>query len=295
MGKACVVRASDITGAVAALYRRINTRLRSDVRAALERAREQEDNALARDLLGALLENERISAAEGLPLCQDTGLAVAFVRMGENVVLRGGTLQSAVDEGIRQAAERGPLRASTVGHPLKRDNVGDNTPAIVHLESVPGDTVQIHLLAKGGGAENMSRVHMLNPGDGREGVIEAVVSTTRLAGANACPPVILGVGLGGNFERAPLLAKRALLRELDEPNADPDLAALEQEILERVNALGIGPQGFGGRTTALAVLIEEAPCHIASLPLAVNVECHSHRHGSVELRGESSDKTGPRP
>jgi fumarate hydratase subunit alpha len=185
MNRIRVVRTSEITRAVADLYRQINTHLRPDVKAALERAREREDNELARDVLGALLENERISAAEGLPLCQDTGLAVAFIRMGQNVVLRGGSLREAVDEGIRRAAGTGPLRASTVGHPLERDNVGDNTPAIVHLESVPGDVVRIHLLAKGGGAENMSRIHMLNPGDGREGVVEAVVETARRAGANA--------------------------------------------------------------------------------------------------------------
>jgi len=164
--------------------------------------------------------------------------------------------------------------------------VGDNTPAIVHVEHVEGADLTIDLIAKGGGAENMSRIHMLSPSDGRTGVIEAVVDTVRRAGANACPPMIVGVGLGGDFETAPLMAKRALLRELGEPNADAELAALEGEMLAAVNDLGIGPQGFGGLTTALAVLVERAPCHIASLPLAVNVECHSHRHGHIVLHGE---------
>ncbi len=282
----CAVSAGDITEAVESLYCCINTRLRPDVEAALKRALKTEDSETARGVLRILLENAEVGATEGLPLCQDTGLAVAFVRVGQNVVICGGTLQAAVDEGIRRAAAGGPLRASTVRHPLQRDNVGDNTPTLVHVESAPGGDLRIALLAKGGGAENMSRILMLSPSKGRRGVVDAVVETVRRAGANACPPLILGVGLGGDFATAPLLAKHALLRDLAEPNPEPALARLEAEILERVNDLGIGPQGFGGRTTALAVLVEQAPCHIASLPVAVNVECHSHRHGSVTLRGQ---------
>ncbi len=286
MRRISVIQSAALADAAAALYRRINTHLREDVREGLERALEAEEDDLAREMLAAILENERISREEGLPLCQDTGLAVAFVRMGRRVVLEGGTVQQAVDEGIRRAVAEQPLRASTVADPFGRENPGDNAPAIVHLEQVEGDRMELHLLAKGGGAENMGRVRMLDPGQGREGVVEAVLETVREGGANACPPLIVGVGVGGDFERAPLLAKRALLRDLREPNPDPALAALEQELLRRVNELGIGPQGFGGRTTALAVLVQSAPCHIASLPVAVNLECHSHRHGAVTLRGE---------
>lgn len=284
MESVSVIEAADITRAVSDLYRQINTHLRPDVLAAIKDAVDREESELARGILAALLENERISRAEGIPLCQDTGLAVAFVSIGRRVVLSGGTLQDAIDEGVRHAVAQQPLRASTAD-PLERRNPGDNTPAIVHLEQIEGDELTIHLMAKGGGAENMSRIHMLVPGEGREGVVRAVVETVREAGANPCPPVIIGVGLGGDFETAPLLAKRALCRDLGEPNPDPALAQLEAQILAQVNALGIGPQGFGGRTTALGVMVERAPCHIASLPVAVNPACHSHRHGSVTLQG----------
>jgi fumarate hydratase subunit alpha len=281
-----VIAASDIAASVADLYRRINTELRPDVLEAIRQAAAREESDLARDVLEALIENERISRAEGVPLCQDTGLAVVFATIGSRVVVTGGTLQTAVDEGVRQAVKEHPLRASTVALPLERRNAGDNTPAILHVEQTDGEELTIHLLAKGGGAENMSRVFMLAPADGREGVLRAIVQTVSEAGANPCPPVIVGVGLGGDFEKAALLSKRALLRDLRDANPEPQLAELEREALERVNALGIGPQGFGGRTTALAVLVESAPCHIASLPVAVNLECHSHRHGRVALRGD---------
>ncbi len=287
MQQVSLITASEVSDAVAALYRRINTELRPDVLEALRYALEREDSALAREVIEALLENERISREEGLPLCQDTGMAVAFVRLGASVLVVGGTLQGAIDEGVRRAVLAQPLRASTVRDPLERRNAGQNTPAVVHLEQVEGEELTIHLMAKGGGAENTSRVEMLAPAAGRAGVVEAVVRTVQEAGANACPPVIVGVGLGGDFERCAVLAKRALLRDLREPHPDPSVAELEGEILERVNELGIGPQGFGGRTTALAVLVERAPCHIASLPVGVNVECHSHRHGSVTLGGEA--------
>jgi fumarate hydratase subunit alpha len=286
MERVSVITASQISQAVGDLYRRINTELRPDVVEAIQRALDGEQSELAREILAALLENERISRGQGVPLCQDTGLAVAFVSVGSRVVVPDGTIEGAIDEGVRRAVAAQPLRASTVASPLERCNAGDNTPAIVHLEQVEGEALTIQLLAKGGGAENMSRLYMLTPADGRDGVLRAIEDTVSEAGANPCPPLIVGVGLGGDFEKAPLLAKRALLRDLREENADPDLAELESEALRRVNALGIGPQGFGGRTTALAVLIEQAPCHIASLPVAVNLECHSHRHGSVTLRGE---------
>ena len=280
-----VIGRLEVAEAVCALYREINTHLRQDVVEALRAAVEAEESAIARDVLEKLLENEEISRGTGVPLCQDTGLAVVFARLGSEVLIEGGTLHEAVDEGVRRAVAEQPLRASVVSDPLERENTGDNTPAVVHLEQVPGDALELHLLAKGGGAENMSRTYMLKPADGREGVMDAVVETVRESGANACPPLVVGVGVGGDFERAPLLAKRALLRDLRKPNPDPALRDLEAGLLERVNALGIGPQGFGGRTTALAVLAESAPCHIASLPLAVNLECHSHRHGRVVLRG----------
>ena len=292
MVQAAIIEAEAIAKATARLYRRINTDLRPDVRQAIAEAREHEDSPVARDILAALLENEQISRTEGIPLCQDTGLAVAFVTMGNRVVVAGGTVQEAIDEGIRRATTEHPLRASTLSTALGRVNVGDNTPAVVHLEQVEGDELTVHLLAKGGGAENMSRVLMLTPAAGYEGVLDAIVETVRQAGANPCPPVIVGTGIGGNFERAALLAKRALLRDLGQPHPDAETAALEREALDRVNALGIGPQGLGGRTTALAVLIEQAPCHIASLPVAVNLECHSHRHGRLSLRAGRGDAEG---
>jgi fumarate hydratase subunit alpha len=286
MERVAVIQASDVANAVCRLYRRISTELRQDVAQALRAALEQETSELARYVLAAIIENERISRAEGVPLCQDTGMAVAYVRMGASVVVEGGTLQEAVDEGVRRAVSEQFLRASTVADPIARCNVGDNTPAIVHLGQVEGEEITIDLMAKGGGAENTSTLRMLSPGDGIEGVKRAVVETVRQAGANACPPVIVGVGLGGDFETAPLLAKRALFRDLRKPNAEADLADLERELLEEINSLGIGPQGLGGRATALAVAIERAPCHIASLPVAVNIACHSHRHGRVSLAGQ---------
>jgi fumarate hydratase subunit alpha len=292
MDEVLFIPAERISEAVSELYRRINVELRPDVLRALRRALKEEESELAREVLQALLENERTSRETGLPLCQDTGSAVAFVEIGRRLVITGGTLQEAIDEGLRRAVGEGPLRASTVASPLERDNVGDGTPAVVHLTQDGSDELTIHIMAKGGGAENMSRLYMLNPGDGREGVLEAVVETVERAGANPCPPVIVGVGLGGNFEQAALLAKRALLRDLEQRHPRPELAELEREALRRIDELGIGPQGFGGRTTALAVLVEQAPCHIASLPVAVNLECHSHRHGSVTLRGR---REGERP
>jgi len=286
MDSVSIIDSADVSRAVSALYRRINTELRPDVLAAIEQAMAREESGLAREILAALLENERISRAEGVPLCQDTGLAVAFVSIGREVIVTGGTLQDAIDEGVREATREHPLRASTVTDPLGRANPGDNAPAIVHLEQVDGGELTVRLMAKGGGAENMGRLHMLPPSQGGEGVVRAAVETVREGGANACPPVIVGVGIGGDFETAPLLAKRALFRDLRRANPEPGLAELEAQILEQVNALGVGPQGLGGRTTALGVLIERAPCHIASLPVAVNLACHSHRHGSVTLPGE---------
>lgn len=273
-----------IVDAVAELYWRINTALPEDVLSALREAETRETNGRARDILGQLLENQEVSKEEGIPLCQDTGTAVAFVEMGQDLHVTGIPVEDAVSKGISKACDEHPLRASMVGGPLDRQNTGDNSPAIVHLRQMPGAELKLRLLAKGGGAENMSRLHMLSPGDGREGIIEAAVETVREAGANACPPVIVGVGAGGTYDTAPVLARRALLRPVGAKNSDEAAADMEREILQRVNELGLGPQGLGGRTTALGAAVETAPCHIASMPVAVNLGCHVHRHGEVTLR-----------
>ncbi|NIA06768.1 MAG: fumarate hydratase, partial [Actinobacteria bacterium] len=221
------------------------------------------------------------------PICQDTGLAVVFVEQGHETCVGGG-LAKAITQGVTEGYEQGYLRKSVVAEPLdKRCNTGTNGPAIIHHEWVAGSDLKITLLAKGGGAENRSRLVMLKPSDGREGVLKFVIETVKQAGADACPPFVVGVGIGGNFEVAPLLAKRALLRKLNSSHPEDYYAKMEHELLVRINALGIGPQGLGGDTTALGVLIETAGCHIASLPVAVNIECHAHRHKSVTLKGRN--------
>jgi fumarate hydratase subunit alpha len=254
-----------------------------DVLAALDAAREQETAPLAKDILERLIDNARIAREEEMPLCQDCGLAVCFVRMGSEVRVAGGGVADAINEGVRRGCRRGYLRKSVLNDPLKRVNTGDNTPAVIHFDIVSGDELTIGYMAKGGGCENMSRTAMLTPAEGRDGVVDFVVDTVRAAGGNPCPPIIVGVGIGGTLEKAAILAKRTLLRRLDEHNADADLTALEAEILSRVNALGIGPQGLGGDTTALGVHVDVFPCHIASLPVAVNIECHSHRTRHIVL------------
>jgi len=254
-----------------------------DVLAGIERARGRETSATAREILDALIENARIARENRMPLCQDCGLAVFFVRLGSEVGIEGGGLADAINEGVRRGYERGYLRKSTVRDPLRRVNTGDNTPAVIHCEPVGGDELTIGFMAKGGGCENMSLVKMLTPAHGRNGVIDLVTETVRQAGGNPCPPIIVGVGIGGTFELAAQIAKKSLLRRLDQHSPDPELAALEEEMLARINALGIGPQGLGGDTTALAVHVETAPCHIASLPVGINIECHSHRTRMIEL------------
>ena len=277
------IRAQEVSELVERLVLEAAFRLGGRELAALERAREEETSPRGRSVLSALLENARLAAAERLPLCQDCGLAVVWVERGEETVLAGGGLAAAVDEGVRRAYLKGYLRKSVLRGALDRRNTGDNTPAFLRVECVPGEVFRVHVALKGGGAENTSALAMLVPAAGREGVVEFVLRVVREAAGRACPPLILGVGVGGNFEGAAWLAKKALFRPLGDPNPEPRLAALEREILERVNGLGIGPMGLGGRVTALAVHLEEGPCHLASLPVAVNVECHSHRHREGEL------------
>lgn len=254
----------------------------ADLLRALARGAAAEESESGREIFRQLLENASIAREERVPMCQDCGLAVVFVELGQDVHLVGGSFETAIHEGIRQGYGEGYLRKSLC-HPLTRANTGDNTPAVIHTEIVPGDRLKLTVVPKGGGSENMSRVHMLKPAEGWAGVKEKVVGTVREAGPNPCPPIIVGVGIGGTFERAAYLSKKSLLRELGLPNADPELARLEEELLLAVNDLGIGPQGLGGRITALAVHLLMQPCHIASLPVAVNIQCHASRHREVVL------------
>jgi fumarate hydratase subunit alpha len=249
-----------------------------DVVAAIEAAREREESQLGRDVLSRLLENARLAADESVPMCQDTGLAVVFVELGEDVRVNDGHLRDAIAEGVREGYERGYLRKSVVHSPLNRCNTGDNTPPVIYTETVPGETLHITVAAKGAGSENMSRLRMMDPAEGEAGVKQFVRETVERAGASACPPVIVGVGVGGSFEQCALIAKKALLRPLHDSSPDPAAANLEAELLDLVNRTGIGPMGVGGRTTALAVKVETAPCHIASMPVAVNLQCHAARH-----------------
>ena len=276
------VTAAAITETVARLCVEANTRLPADVEAALAAARETEDWPSACEGLDLLQQNLAVAAKRQLPICQDTGMACVFVRLGGGVRIDG-DLTAAVNEGVRQGYEQGCLRKSIVADPLRRVNTGDNTPALLTLEWTAGETLEITVAPKGAGSENMSRLAMLKPADGEAGVRRFVLETVRTAGANPCPPVIVGVGIGGSFDKAALLAKKALLRPLDVPNPDPYYAALEAQLLDEVNTLGIGPQGFGGRTTALGLSIEAAPTHVASLPVAVNMSCHATRRASARL------------
>ena len=273
-----------ITETVSNLFQESFVYLPEDVLTAIKQARESEESPVARDVLDRMLENTKIASEEKTPLCQDTGTAVVLLELGQEVHITGGDLYTAVNEGVRQGYDKGYLRKSMVRQPYSaRVNTRDNTPAIIHTDIVPGDKLKITAMPKGGGAENMTRLAMLSPSAGRQGVIDFVVDAVDKAGSNPCPPVIVGVGVGGTAEKAVMLAKRALLREVGEPNPDTEVAQLEKEILHQVNNLGIGPQGFGGRITALAVHAEVLPCHIASMPVAVNLQCHSARHKEAIL------------
>lgn len=277
------IHITEIIEKVRALSIDINTNLGEDVACALEKAQAIEESTAGKQTLSYLLENIRIAREESIPICQDTGLAVIFVEIGQDVNIVGGELRDALNEGVRQGYREGYLRKSVLDDPILRRNTGDNTPAVIHFDIIPGDKLKIKIAAKGGGSENSSAMRMLKPSDGVEGIKQFVLDTVKKAWANPCPPIIVGIGIGGNFEMAPTMAKKALFRHLGEHNPAPHLAALEMEILEEVNGLGIGPEGFGGSVTALAVHIEAAPCHIASLPLAVNIDCHVSRHREVML------------
>ena len=276
------IKAAAVTEAVAALCIEANAHLPADVEAALAAARAAEPWPLAKHTLGLLEKNLEMADQCALPICQDTGMAVVFAEVGQEVHIDG-DFEAAVNEGVRRGYGEGYLRKSIVGDPLRRVNTGDNTPAALHLRLVPGDKLRLTVAPKGFGSENMSRLAMLRPADGVEGVERFVLETVRLAGPNPCPPMVLGVGIGGSFDGVALLAKQALLRPLDKPNPDEYYAKLEKKLLAAVNELGIGPQGFGGKTTALGLAIETAPTHVAGLPVAVNVSCHATRRASAEL------------
>lgn len=278
------IQVREITDAVARLCREANYCLGEDMVDALQKGLQEETSPQGKDVFRQLLENARLARDERMPLCQDTGTAVLFVDLGQGVQLVGGDFSQAVNEGVRRGYLQGYLRGSIVQDPLEgRINTKDNTPAVIHLRLVPGEGIRLVLAPKGGGSENMSAVRMLTPAQGAGGLADFVVETVLRAGANPCPPVVVGVGLGGNFERVALLAKRALLRPLGKPHPQAFYADLERELLERINMSGIGPQGFGGRITALAVHLETAPCHIASMPAAVNMNCHAARHAEAVL------------
>ncbi|WP_338825788.1 L(+)-tartrate dehydratase subunit alpha [Moorella thermoacetica] len=277
------ITCSEITAAVASLCKEANYYLGEDVREALDRALKEEISPPGQGVLRQLLENAAIAAAEEVPICQDTGAAVVFLDLGQDVRITGGYLYDAINAGVAKGYTEGYLRKSMVFPPVDGKNTGDNTPAIIHTRIVPGDKLTITLAPKGGGSENMSAVGMLTPAAGIPGIKKFVLDTVKKAGPNPCPPIIVGVGIGGNFEKCALLAKEALLRPLGQPHPRAEIAQLEQELLREINCLGIGPQGFGGRVTALAVHIEIFARHIASLPVAVNIQCHAARHKSVTL------------
>ena len=273
------IDAGEITKTVTRLFIEANYYLTDDVLTALQRARDTEESLVGKEVLAQLIRNADVAAKEQIALCQDCGAAIVFLELGQEVHITDGDLNTAVNAGVRQAYETGYLRKSMVFQPFSaRVNTQDNTPAIIYTDIVPGDKLKIIVAPKGGGAENMSRLIMLTPSAGRQGIIESVVKAIDEAGSNPCPPIIVGVGIGGTAEKTMLMAKKALLRKIGLHNADPEIAELEKELLNRINELGIGPMGYGGRITALAVNVETFPAHIASMPVAVNINCHSARH-----------------
>ena len=276
------VHIEQVTRAVRDLCIRANTELGDDVISAFHKALEVEESPIGRDILERLIENARIAKDEQMPMCQDTGMAVVYIEAGQDVQFVGGSLEEAIHEGVRQGYTEGYLRKSLCD-PITRKNTGDNTPGMIHYRIVPGDACRVTVAPKGGGGENMSQVVMLSPSEGIQGVKQFVIERVHESGGKPCPPIIVGVGIGGTLEKTALLAKQALLRPVGSKNEDPQIEALEKDWLSAVNDLGIGPQGLGGRTTALAVHIGTMPCHIASIPVAVNIQCHSSRHKDMEL------------
>jgi len=278
------IEVGHVTETVARLFEHSCHYLPADALAALQKARREEESPVCRDVYDRLLENVEIAGREKIPLCQDTGVAVVMLELGQEVHITGGDLYTAVNEGVRRGYAGGYLRKSMVSRPFSaRTNTKDNTPAVIYTDVVPGDKLRINVLPKGGGSENMSRLTVLSPSQGRQGIIDFVVNRVEESGSNPCPPVIVGVGIGGTTDRTMMLAKKALLRRVGELNADPEIAELEQDILKRVNGLGIGAMGYGGTITALAVHAEVFPAHIASLPVAVNMQCWCARHEEATL------------
>ena len=276
------VEVSRLTDVIEKLCIEANEHLPEDVKCAIKTCRACEDGEIAKGILDNIIENFDIADNENVPICQDTGMACVFIELGQDVHING-NLDEAVNEGVRRGYEKAYLRKSITADPLQRVNTGDNTPAFLTVHLVPGDVCKITVAPKGAGSENMSRLTMLKPADGVQGVKDFVMETVKQAGANPCPPIVLGIGIGGSFDKVAYLAKHALLRPIDQPNPDPYYAQLEQELLEAVNALGVGPQGFGGQTTCLGLSIETAPTHVAGLPVAVNVSCHVTRRASAQL------------
>lgn len=272
------IHINEIISAIREMCIEANYNLNDDIRGALESGLTREDSPIAKSVLGDILKNADIAKDERVPICQDTGMAVVFMEIGQEAAIVGGSLRDAVDEGVRQGYEDGWLRKSVVRDPIRRGNTGDNTPAILHTEITDGDKIKISIAPKGFGSENMSAVKMLKPSDGIEGVIDFVTETARRGGSNPCPPIVVGVGIGGTMEKAALMSKHALLRDIRGSNPDKFYADLEQTLLEKINESGVGPQGLGGKTTALGVNVETYPTHIAGLPVAVNISCHVTRH-----------------
>lgn len=260
-----------------------NYKLPEALKLKLKESINKEESELGRNILKDICDNINIAEQECVPICQDTGSAVFFVKFGQEVYIEGGTLEDAINEGVRKGYQEGYLRKSIVANPIYRVNTKDNTPAVIHYEIVGGENLEITFLPKGGGSENMSKVYMLTPSQGIKGIEKVVLETVEMAGPNACLPMIVGIGIGGNFEKSTLLAKKALMREVGEKNQDLRMARLEEELLNKINQLGIGPQGLGGITTALGVHIENYPCHIASMPVAINIGCHVNRHKTIIL------------
>ncbi len=276
------IQATELTGIIRRLCIEANCYLPGDVKERITACREEEPWGQAKEILDRIIENYEIADRRNQPICQDTGVACVFLKIGQDVHING-DLTEAVNEGVRQGYTEGYLRKSVVGDPLRRVNTGDNTPAMLYTELVPGDKIEITVAPKGFGSENMSQIKMLRPSDGIQGVKDFVCKVVEEAGPNPCPPIVVGVGIGGTFDKAAYLAKKALMRPVDQPHEDPFYAELEQDLLERINALGIGPQGFGGKTTALGVNVEYFPTHIAGLPVAVNINCHVTRHKTEVL------------